>query len=262
MQGSIKVTSAPCRGSAFLLTLQLPLPNTNVDHAADATCRIQARQLPRWTQHRPLPRMSWHSVIPANRKLLQLQLEPPGCSARALEGCLCVTPSDRCNTAPHRRQEHHSALITCMPDGPCCPRSSRGRSRASDRLWRMPDRALAARFRKHRPSARGQRVVAPGERRISSIAGSAAVAVGARLPPAVCARPGRWEHQQCSSASAQALHKVAIDRSRRRLPDTCIPALPFHHPCCRAGSPTPCKQEMPRLALQLTLPAASLAVRH
>lgn len=204
--------------------------------------------------------MSWQSVIPANRKLLQLRLETLGHRARALEGCLCVTPSDRCNTAPCRRQEHHAALITCMPDGPCCPRSSTGQSCASDRLWHKPDRALAARSRKHWPSAPEQRVVAPGERWALLIADPAAA--GTLLSPTVCARPRRWGHQQCSNASALAPHKVAIDRSGRRLPGNCRPALLSHHPCYQAGNSIPCKQEMPRLALQLTLPVASLAVRH
>jgi len=101
MQRCIKVTSAPCKGSAFRVTLP-PCRTPTSTTLPMQLCQTPARHLPRRTQHRAVPSMSWQSAIPTNRKLLQLRLETLGRSARALEGCLCVTPSDRCNTAPHR----------------------------------------------------------------------------------------------------------------------------------------------------------------
>ena len=150
-------------------------------------------------------------------------------------------------------------MATCKPDGPCCPKSSRLRSRASNRLSHMPDRGLAERSRKHWPSALQRRDVARTVRRALPIA--CPVAVGAELPLAVCARPRLRAHQQRSNASAPTPHKVGIDRSDLRQSGTCRPKIPLHHRCCQVDSPTPCKQEMPRRTLQQTLPAASLAVR-
>lgn len=153
-----------------------------------------------------------------------------------------------------------STMATCIPDGPCCPRSSTLRSRASNRLWHMPDHALAGRSHTRWPLVPQQRDVARTERRALPIV--CPVAAGAVLPPAVCARPRLPVHQQRSNASAPAPHKVAIDKSDLRLPGTCRPKVPLHHRCCQVDSPTPCKQEMPRRTLQRTLPAASLAVRN
>ena len=89
MQGCIRVISTPRKGSTFMVTLPL-----QPDADADATLPHQDK-----TAARPDPAQGAAQRVlvvddhPANRKLLQLQLETLGCTASAFEDCAAAIAS-------------------------------------------------------------------------------------------------------------------------------------------------------------------------
>ncbi len=89
MQGDIQVISTPRKGSTFMVTLPLQ-PAADADAALPHQDKTVARLDPAQGAAQRVLVVDDH---PANRKLLQLQLETLGCTASAFEDCVAAIAS-------------------------------------------------------------------------------------------------------------------------------------------------------------------------